>query len=358
MFWLFSLNLSNLNSNPKKTTILFLLFFVSLAARSQTPIDYSTQPGTYTHYIVESTSPIDQSASGANLVWNFTSLTTIGNSSENNHAPSTAEIITYPNTTNVNEVTADVNGNITVTNVYSGLNGTARAFTGINAGADLELNYSTSNGILGTFPLSYGYTNTDAIAGTYVYGTYSGTFTGTIVTSVDAYGTLNTNDVNPDPFSQEVYSGNATRLKVVQNISLNYGPFTNVGTVSSTAYSYHDQFYAVPVPIFRTSTTTINVPLLSINDTVDTMEKSSTTVLSTAKPDRVNFITIAPNPVENELRIAGSEKNVSLRIDDISGKEILRSNSNITDVGQLQKGIYFALISTAEGQSVKKFVKK
>lgn len=342
-----------------KTTLSILVALLSVMAYAQTPIDYSTQPATYSLYIVESAVPIDQSAAGPDQVWNFTSLNTIGFSSENNRMPNATEVSTFPNTTNVNQVTADINGTLTTTKVYSGLNGTARAFTGISAGVALELNYITNNGILGTFPLTYGYTNTDAIAGTYVYDTYTGTFTGTITTSVDAYGTLTTNDVNTDPLLQEVYSGNATRLKVVQEISLNYGIFTNVGTVLSTAYSYHDSNYPVPMPIFRTSSTSISVPLLSIDDTVDTIEKSSTTVLAASDPEFSDAIRIVPNPVETELNIQTKPNTLqSIRIADNTGKEVLRSNANATDVSRLQSGIYFAVITTSEGQLIKKFVKK
>ena len=93
------------------------------------------------------------------------------------------------------------------------------SITGISAD-DLIVNFVTNNATLGLFPMSFGYSNSDTVAGNYTYTTYSGTFTGTLVTTVDAHGTLNLNNT-----SGGFYTGNITRLKTVLNLSLNYSFF-------------------------------------------------------------------------------------------------------------------------------------
>ena len=48
--------------------------------------------------VVSSANPIDQSVSGANLVWNFNDLTSIGQSQYTNTTPTPDEVSTFPNT--------------------------------------------------------------------------------------------------------------------------------------------------------------------------------------------------------------------------------------------------------------------
>ena len=73
----------------------------------------------------------------------------------------------------------------------------------------------------------------------------------------------------------------------------------------------------------------------------------------------VNFA-IYPNPVQDILVISGLEKEMDIRITDISGKQIIHTNSNDNiNVSSLAKGAYFVQITDTKtgASSSEKFVK-
>lgn len=339
-----------------KTKLLFCLLFFSYFGYSQAPIQ-SFYGGNFPMFsIVDSTTPIDQNDSGANMIWNFDQLTIIGQSEGFQDTPTAAEIALYPNTTAILRTESTLNSVSSTATIYTSNNANTVSITGIKA-SDLDLNYSTNNAKLGTFPMIYGASNTDAVAGTYNYSTYSGNFTGTITTSVDAYGTISFNipgieGAGPSP---------VTRLKTVQNLSIFYGLLGNVGTVNQTIYAYYSPSWPGDA-LFRTTSTTINIPILSINQTQTSMEKLDTFWLSiNNNPLLSNQIKITPNPVEDILHIQNTNDIVinSVTINDINGKLVSENTfSENIDVRQFPKGIYIATFKTEKGNSVQKFIKK
>lgn len=340
----------------KTKLLLLIIIFTSVFSFAQQAIPpyYGTDGATYS--VLTASTPINQSTSGAAVTWNFNQLSVVGSSVDSNSAPTGTESTTYPNTTIVTKNTATVGSTITTSVVYSKTVGNVISVTGAK-GDKLELNFSTNNATLGTFPMNYGYSNTDALAGTYNYPPYAGTFTGSVTTSVDAYGTLNLNIIGTG-----IVTYPTTRLKSVQNIILNNGTLTNVGTIVQTTYSY---YYSTVgnAPVFRTNTYTINVPLLSINETNTQMEKFNSFLLGTNENQLVaNSIGIYPNPVESVLNIQNkSSKNIkAITITDLSGRTILKTNynGNEMNVSSLQKGIYLATIETEGGNFTQKFMKK
>lgn len=75
--------------------------------------------------------------------------------------------------------------------------------------------------------------------------------------------------------------------------------------------------------------------------------------------EEVNFA-IYPNPVGDMLNISGLDKEMDIRINDISGKQMLKTNtSDNIDVSSLAKGTYFIQITDLEtgASSSEKFVK-
>lgn len=340
--------------NLMKTKLSVLVVFISLWSHAQNPINHFNIGNTNVYDIMASATPINQSASGANVAWNFSGLLTIGQSSYSDVNPTAAEITAHPGTNNVILNSSTIDGVTSDTKIFYSNQSNLIKLTGVKNDG-LDLNYITNNATLGTFPLTYGYNNSDPIAGTYVYGTYSGTFTGTMVTTVDAYGTVN------------VASGGVlTRLKTVQTLSLNYGILTNVGTAVQTSYGYYGYDSSDTVlngsliNYFTTTNTVINVPLLSINQTTNQIERYAYSVLGTSNPAVVdNRVLIAPNPAENSLNIAlPNNAKALISIMDMTGKEILTSTQSTIDIGQLQNGMYFAKISADDATYTTKFIKK
>jgi hypothetical protein len=330
-----------------KTKLLFLTLLISYLGFSQTPISsyYSVDGSGYA--LVTSTLAIDQTATG-NQTWNFTNLTANGATIDSYATPTSGELATYPGTTSVWIVT----DNAMATNkIFTKNVSNVVSYTGIER-TDLVLNYS-DNALIGTFPMSYNATGSDAVAGNFTYTTYSGTFTGTISTTADAYGTLNTNDVGDG-----AYSGSVTRLKIVQSLTLSIiSPFPVTTPATQTSYNYYDSSNGNLV--FRTNN--LKVDLLSIDQTI--MESFLPNSLGvTNNVLSANQIKIVPNIVENTLNIYAKNDTVirSVIVTDMNGRTVLNVEGNTTSfaVNQLKSGLYFATIATENDSSIQKFIKK
>ncbi len=336
-----------------KTKLLLGFLFCSFLGNAQAPINTFYIDDNVYYSVVDSATPIDQTGSGANQVWNFDQLTEVGTSNYTTSAPTSGEATTYPGTTDV--ILGTFTPSAATSQLFTKNIANTVSITGLSA-AGLELNFSTNNALLGTFPLSYGYNNTDAVAGTYTYTTYSGTFTGNIVTSVDAYGTLTRNTGGLSPSA-------VTRLKTVITISLNYSFFTNIGTITQTSYSYYSNTaVGFNGPLFRAATTTAVVPLASIDQTDTTLESFSAVTLGVATNVRENQIQITPNPVKDRLYL-NTDATLTINsatIVDSNGRTVLAPPTveQSYDLSRLQKGIYFINLNTNKGKVTKKIIKE
>jgi hypothetical protein len=339
-----------------KTKLLLVLFSISFLSFAQNPILNFSGVNETTFEIVSSVNPLDHSATGTNQIWNFTDLTSIGNSTRNFIQPTSSELTTYPGTTSVIVNDSNIGSTNTVGYIYTKDVAGITSITGISTD-DLVFNFATNNATLGLFPMNFGYSNSDTVSGNYTYTTYAGTFTGTLVTTVDAYGTLNLNDTGNFAFS-----GNVTRLKTVLNISLNYSVINNVGTVTQTTYSYYGDNFQSLEPIFRSIKTDAVVSLLNINDSNTTLELLTVVLLNKNK-NKLENISIQ-NPVSNYISIYSPQNidNANIKVTDLLGKIIYSSeNNNINGSFEvpisLTKGIYLINISNEKGNITKKIIK-
>ncbi|PWK17747.1 T9SS type A sorting domain-containing protein [Xanthomarina spongicola] len=334
-----------------KTKLPFLFLFLPVLFFAQAPINEFFSVPMSSYAIVESNPAIDQSTSGASLVWDFTNLTTLGINTDTYAVPTASELATYPGTTEV--LTVTTSGTMEENNIFAKDIAGAFSFTGVS-NAGFELNYNTNNAFLGTFPLSYLDTTSDAVAGSFTSDSGSGTFAGTITTTVDAHGTLNMNDLGEGAFS-----GSVTRLKIVQDLTLSVSIFT--GTVFQTSYYYYDNSNGNLV--FRSNTADIEFAIVGIDDTITLMESFLTNSLSTPNNTLVtNEFSVAPNPVIDILNIKFNPANTiqSIRVSDINGRIILSSigASKSVDVSGLKSGLYIVSVQTKNGFITKKFIKK
>ncbi|WP_417889023.1 T9SS type A sorting domain-containing protein [Xanthomarina gelatinilytica] len=340
-----------------KTKLLYLFLLLPVIILAQTPItNYYSVPGSH-FALVTSGTPIDQSATGTDLTWNFNTFTQTDTDIDTYTAPNGAELSTFPGTTTVLTVanaameenkiyTANVAGQVSIT-------GISRIVDGNN----IVLNYNTTNALIGTFPMSYGTTNSGTVAGTFTYVAASGTFTGTIDIAVDASGTLNINNLG-----EGAYSGAVTRLKTMQNLSLTAFSIPNIGTATQTTYTYYDN--STGMLVFRTTDLSISVPFIGINESVTLMESllPLSTLNTTEDNLNSNGFSIVPNPVGDVLNIHLNQKETirSITVIDMSGRQVLSINDHLTSisVSNLKAGIYFANIVTDKGAYSKKILKK
>jgi hypothetical protein len=342
-----------------KKFLLIITFFAIVSVKAQVPITSYFGNADYNYTNLNPAVALSHATMGSNVVWTFNSVPTNGTSSETNTAPTSAEITTYPNSNSVHNVStvtpspsnnAKIYSKNTLANVFS--------FTGFDANG-IVLNYVTNNALLGAFPLNFGYTNTDTTAGTFIYTTYNGTFTGTIKTDYDSYGTLNLGVAGFDPIVKNVF-----RIKVVQNINLSYSFFPNIGTVDQTTYTYYINEGGAIKPFFRDTTYSVNVSLFGINQTTNQAQVlTSALTLETSNFDSVsNSINFYPNPATNILTIDNKSNSSinSISISDTNGRNVLEAKNvaSTIDISDLSKGIYFVRLATDAGSVTKKLVKE
>lgn len=332
-----------------KTKLLLLAVMLTSFAFAQTITTYNNATSA-NYVVVTSSSALNQSTTGTGLTWNFNTFTAAGTSSDAHTAPTAGELTTYPGTTTVQTTTSGA----TSTKVFSKDIVGEISFTGAT-NSDADINYNTDNALIGTFPLNYGYNFSDSTAGE-IFNASVGTIPfsgGTITSQVDAYGTLNINDVGAG-----AYSGNVTRLKISQEINFVIsGLFP--GSATQTTYNYYDNSNGNLV--FRY--TLLNFVVTGFADeTSELMEVLASVTLNNLNNSIVSqTIEVVPNPVNNVLHLTLNNVNLikSVAISDINGRVVLQTNAfnNNLDVSQLSKGFYIVTVETENSILSKKFIK-
>lgn len=339
-------------------TKITLLFIVLISISSFAQYSVSSYFGTidYNYTNLNPEPFLNHSTAGANVVWNFSDLPTNGTTAETNELPTTTELSTFPNTTTVHRITTTIASTNNTANIYSNITGSnVHSFTGFDSNG-IVFNYNVNQATIGTFPLSYGFSNTDTSAGTFSYSTYNGTFTGTMITEYDSYGTLNLG-VN----GYNSISVSASRVKQVQNFNLFYSILGNIGTVIQTTYTYYVDNNGVVEPFFRDTTYDVNVPIAGFVQT-NNQAQVFTNALQTLTNTNFSLdekISIFPNPTSNKISILSNNNEVSLvSIYDINGRTVLEiNNTNTVDISNLSNGMYYLKIKTNSGIVNKKIIK-
>jgi hypothetical protein len=297
---------------------------------------------------------LNHGAGGIDQTWTFGGFITLGNSTFTNVSPTATESSTYPGTTNVIVTTSGT----TEGRMFTKIAGTTVSITGITStGMVINCNGGTGgsgNATLGAFPMVYPFTNTDStVSGTYNYNANSGTFSGSLVTSVDGYGVLNLPDYG--------YTGNVTRLKTVLSVTL-YVSIFPVGTASQTTYAYYDPNDSTNNFKFRSVNTIVVASAAGINENNTILEVGVLPVLANANHS-LQSVWIQ-NPVQDTIEINTSNAidTANIRVTDMLGKTIYKvKNATISGTFEipvsLTKGIYLITIDTENGSITKKIVK-
>lgn len=344
-----------------KQKLLLTFLLTSCISFAQAPIAEFVNNTEKDYAIIDPTTPIDESSTGASATWNFTSLSQVGTNTDTNTAPTSGELSMYPGTTEV--LTITTSGATTGTKLFIRDNAGEISLTG--AAQELFTLSFIDNATLGTFPLNYPYSNTDTVSGDFsgdANGTsVTGIFSGDFETTVDAHGTLNLND-----FGLGTYSGNVTRIKTVQTITLEVFvviAYFEIGTVNQTNYYYYDNTDGSLV--FRTSTNVIDIDAAGtvIDETIRLYEALDRSTLSLNENIIAsNNIKLFPNPTSDILNVKLSHLNTikSIKVVDLNGRTVLniKDNFNTIDVSELQSGLYILNIETSNGYITKRFIKK
>ena len=333
--------------------LLSFLITTSIAFAQHQVNSFYSANGFTTTQVTTANAP-NHGAGGTNQTWTFSGFLLVGTSTVTNVAPTTTESSTYPGTNNVILTTSGTTqGRMFTKNLGSTVSITGLTSTGLtincNGGSG-----GSGNATLGAFPMVYPFTNTDnTVSGSYNYGTNSGTFSGSLVTTVDGYGVLNMPDYG--------YTGNVTRLKTVLSVTL-YVSIFSVGTASQTTYTYYDPSDTTNNFKFRSLNTIVVSSVAGINQNDTTYEIGSIPILATT--DHSLQSVWVQNPIQNSIEIntANEIDNATISVTDMLGKTIYQTkNQNISGAFEipisLTKGIYLITIGNENGSVTKKIVK-
>ena len=340
-----------------KTKLLLTLLTLTTVGFAQHQINSFYGTNGFVSTAVTSATPQNQGAGGIDQTWTFAGFIPLGTSTYTYVAPTAGEISTYPGTTNVIVTTSMQGTTTTEGRMFTKNTGATVSITGLNS-TDLNINFNggssgSGNATLGAFPMVYPFSNTDnVVSGTYSYTTNSGTFSGTLTTTVDGYGVLNLPDYG--------YSGNVTRLKTVLSVTLYLSIFP-VGTASQTTYAYYDPTDLMNNFKFRSLNTVVVASAAGINENNTTIEIGVPT-LGIANHNLQNVW--IQNPVQNTINIntTNAIDNANISIADMLGKTIYQAkNETINGTFEipvsLNKGIYLVTIGNENGSITKKVVK-
>lgn len=302
---------------------------------------------------VTTATTLNHGTGGTNQTWTFSGFLPLGTSTYTYVAPTATEISTYPGTNEVIVTTAAA----TEGRMFTKNAGATVSITGLSSpGLVINCNGGSGgsgNATLGAFPMVYPFTNTDSsVSGNYSYGTNSGTFSGSLTTTVDGYGVLNLPDSG--------YTGNVTRLKTVLSVTLYLSIFP-VGTASQTTYAYYDPTDTSNNFKFRSVNTVVVASAAGIDENNTTLELG--VPLLGTNDFALHSIWIQ-NPVQNAIEINASNEidNANISVTDMLGKTIYQmKNETINGTFEipvsLTKGIYLITIGTENGSITKKIIK-
>ncbi|GAB1856599.1 hypothetical protein MHTCC0001_14340 [Flavobacteriaceae bacterium MHTCC 0001] len=324
-----------------KTKLLSLFVLIYTLGFSQSAVDieqlHSVDGSQFT--VMDGT--IDQSPTGANVSWDFTGLTT------------TSVILTDTyDDSNTNAPVIETRDGATLISSIN-LSRTIAQFSITGAlSQGVEITY-TNPGLIGTFPLSYNYSNTDQIEGTFTSTDpmISGTILNTsdIEVEVDAWGTLEVGS----------FDGEVTRLKVIQNLDFN-ALFQNFpGTI--TSYFYYDA--SSNDLVFRYTRVQVTPP---IGDPIDNtlLEALSSYTLSSYDKEISDFkLRLTSNPITNNALQFETDTFTTVRritISDVMGRKVLQgvASNKLLDISGLKSGLYVATFETNGGTISLKFIKQ
>lgn len=288
-----------------------------------------------------------QTEGGSSQIWGYSNNPN-GNTVDTVETPTSTELVQFPEATHVFRSVGTIDNASTNGNIYAKIQGSTVEIVGIKID-NLTLKYNTESATVGTFPLPYNYENLDeTVSGTFTYNQYTGTFSGTLFTAVDASGTLGL-----ATFEEFL----VTRLRSVQNLNLSYLNFGVVGNLSIQSSSFYTDNGTPEFPILKQVTTSLVVPLLQINENRTRVE-FATEFLGVDNPDNPNSrVVLVENPVKQQLKLVSNSQISEIVIFNLQGKKMGTYTTTTVDVSEYAAGVYIAVVNSASGSKTIKFVK-
>lgn len=195
----------------------------------------------------------------------------------------------------------------------------------------------TNSGIVARYPIDYGYSLSDNVAGNITFS-ISAQFSGNITTTADGMGTL--------LMPQGNTFNNVLRLKSVQTITATV--FTiPVAYIDQTTYSYYHASSKFPILNINQSTTTFSTT--TTRATLATGNSAFLTIgLKENSSNTINF-NVYPNPAINSINVTleNNKTAESITLINTLGQQLKTTlNSNEIKVFDIPKGIYYLEVKT------------
>lgn len=177
-----------------------------------------------------------------------------------------------------------------------------------------------------------------------------------------------TNSASGITFAYAIERSNSGMLENVFSYSIdgtNYittGLDVNVVEVTTSYQIYTIDFSDIPEvndnPNFRIRISfNGNTSSSAGNNRIDNITMRADTYLSVANSS-IQDLVIYPNPADGIIQIATSLEVNQISIIDLHGRVVLTTNDTIINTDQMDSGMYFMLIETAQGTVQRSFVKK
>lgn len=336
----------------KKTLLLLsALATGSLFAQNTFNQANETANGTYSYYLCDSAANNLASVTGANVTWDYTGLSKIGSEVRSiviDNTSSSAYASDFANSNkywNLEDMTQDF--------WATDANGKSREGLVIEEATlgNVLVKFSTDNAQLLTYPFDFNDAISDVFSGTLNMSLAQGlAASGTRSTKYDGYGTFKVGTTT---------LSNVSRLHLVDTI-IATTPFGNYNILLDQ-FEYYD-LDNTNEPIFLHTSGIIvqegsTTPMMEYHVVVSKYEPSST--LSTTAADAFDF-SVAPNPVTDQLTIAGEFDAATVQIIDQAGKVVFEgtaSNGTKISTGNFVNGIYVVKATVNQQTITKKIVK-
>jgi hypothetical protein len=209
----------------------------------------------------------------------------------------------------------------------------------------------TNSAIIATYPVSYGYSSTDPVTGTFKYNTTNGVCNGSITIIADGIGTLN--------LPNNVTFQNVLRLRSVASLTMSVGPLS-VGSIDQSIFSYYVQGKKYPILTAQYQ----RYELLAGTPTITAMAYGNFeyfTVAGLNERSTPGKFAVYPNPFHDQLFLKNETEAEpdEILLYNLQGQLLARTHA-IADLSgkELAPGIYLLEIKNSTGSSFQKVMKE
>jgi hypothetical protein len=210
----------------------------------------------------------------------------------------------------------------------------------------------TNSAVIATYPVAYGYSKSDAVSGSFKFGTNTGACNGSITVVADGTGTV--------LFPFGVTFTNVLRLSSVQELTVSSGLFP-LGTINQYFYSYYAPGKKYPILTVQYN----KYQFLAGTPTITTLAAGSGDYFTVAGIEQQQELTeavqLSPNPFHSVLTVLSQlqDQLIGVKLYSLTGDLLLSSEGQRElRTETLLPGIYLAELKTRNGTRFQKLVKQ